>query len=276
MMPSGPLPDWSALRGARILRQFSSGPVVDSWLVELANELCVLRIDRPMARDLGLDRASELQVLNLVAETGMAPKVIAASPSLGYLLLEYVPGIGMAPSDIRQPVNLQAVAGLLARLHRLTISSSPVKAFADVSLIKSLQLTEAAKRYAKLAQQATAKEILPQIDSELGKLDAFSADLVVCHHDCHPGNILFATNKAPRLIDWEYAALGNAHFDLAVFISGAQLDPSDTDHFLTAYSLAGGSVDLVALGHWQKIQRCIGRLWECAVRRRLAEIQGKR
>ncbi len=268
MTHSRRLPDWSAARGARILQRFSSGPVVDSWLVELSNKRCVLRLDRPLARDLGLDRANELQVLNVVADTGIAPQVIAANPSLGYLLLEYVPGVSMQPRDLQRLEHLQAVAGLLAKLHRLSMSNRLRKACADLSHIKSVGLMEAAKRYAQLAQHAATEGILREIAGELGKLEAGRADAVVCHHDCHPGNFLLSKNRAPRLIDWEYAAFGNLHFDLAVFLHGAQLDSSGVDNFLNAYASAGGTVDRRILKHWRKIQGCLNRLWVLAVKQR--------
>ena len=44
------------LRGADILEQLAGGPASDSWLLTAGDERFVARIDKPLAKLLGLDR----------------------------------------------------------------------------------------------------------------------------------------------------------------------------------------------------------------------------
>jgi thiamine kinase-like enzyme len=55
---------------------------------------------------------------------------------------------------------------------------------------------------------------------------------VPCHQDLHLGNILGV--ESPRLIDWEYAAMGDGMFDVAVFCQYHALNGQQQDRLLEA------------------------------------------
>ena len=66
------------------------------------------------------------------------------------------------------------------------------------------------------------------------QLDEDADHQVLCHHDVSLGNILFDTDRV-RLIDWEYARVGHALFDLASIVHSLELDMLASQTLLDAY-----------------------------------------
>ena len=73
-----------------------------------------------------------------------------------------------------------------------------------------------------------------KIDALIATLEAQSVKPCLCHNDLVPGNLL-ATLDGLKLVDWEYAAMGDPFYDLAVFGYYRQLDAAATQQLLTAY-----------------------------------------
>ncbi|VEU70075.1 phosphotransferase [Mycoplasmopsis glycophila] len=55
------------------------------------------------------------------------------------------------------------------------------------------------------------------------------------HNDLYAANILVDKNNKVYFIDWEYASMGDKHFDLAYFICGSFLTKEQEEVFLNAY-----------------------------------------
>ncbi|QNM93334.1 phosphotransferase [Mycoplasma sp. Pen4] len=55
------------------------------------------------------------------------------------------------------------------------------------------------------------------------------------HNDLYKDNILLDKNGKVFFIDWEYASMGDKHFDLAYFICGSFLTPKQEKIFLDRY-----------------------------------------
>lgn len=59
---------------------------------------------------------------------------------------------------------------------------------------------------------------------------------ILCHNDVVQGNILFSSDRE-YLIDWEYAAMNDKHFDIASFFSENEItDPALRRQFYKGYS----------------------------------------
>src|SRR6185437_8459710 len=57
---------------------------------------------------------------------------------------------------------------------------------------------------------------------------------VLCHDDLLPANFI-DTPEGIRIVDWEYAGMGNRWFDLGNFAVNNELGPAEEEAFLTAY-----------------------------------------
>ncbi|MCY0672179.1 phosphotransferase, partial [Klebsiella pneumoniae] len=58
--------------------------------------------------------------------------------------------------------------------------------------------------------------------------------LSACHNDLLPANLL-DDGRDIRIIDWEYASMGDPYFDLAALCANARLDEDAANGMLTAY-----------------------------------------
>jgi len=100
--------------------------------------------------------------------------------------------------------------------------------------------------------------------------DGMGAGLRLCHNDPTPGNFIAGPAGRLHLIDWEYAGLGPAAFDLAGLAVGAALDESGDEILLAAYrgrqslpaELAG---HLAAHRAWKAFCQALGALWAGAL-----------
>ena len=193
------------LGDAKLGESLGRGPVSDSWRVAADDRSLVLRLDRPLARKLGLDRTSERTAQALAAAHGLAPAIRIADPEAGVLVTDY-----LDPHD--GPWGWEAHGRLLARVHAL-----------DVPGLPRFDLPAIAARYARLDGSATARALQTAVTDRARALYADTA-WTLCHHDPHGEN-----QVGGRFIDWEYAALGDPLFDLAALVRHERLAEADQE-----------------------------------------------
>ena len=189
-----PSPPW------RVLAPLSPEQPARTFLVELRGRRCVLRL--PHAAGLALGTFAALR--DWLAGGGLPVQgMVRAGP--GYLLLEHVPGEPGGPwvgAEVPPP-RIAGAFDLLARLHGL---AAPPPALAAGLPRDTWRPYLAAGREpwgalrARLAQAAATLEGAPR---------------VVCHGDFHPANLLYRGAVPAALLDYEYAQLSLAEYDLA-------------------------------------------------------------
>lgn len=217
------LPRLPGMGGARVVERLMDGPTNASYLVERGDERFVLRLDKPQAARLGLDRDNERVVCAAIARAGLTPRYLHFDTSAGVCLRPYIAGRSLCRHDLQDRTTLERLADVLRRLHRLP----PVGARFDAA--------GAIRRYSdQLATpQATAlAERAAGLLSEIGRQTVNSA---LCHNDLVAENMLETGQGAVLLIDWEYAAVGDPFFDLAVVVRHHELGDDLAQHLLNAY-----------------------------------------
>ncbi|MBO1519793.1 phosphotransferase [Oceanisphaera pacifica] len=170
---------------------------------------------------LGINRAQELQAHQAAAKVGLAPNIHFALPEQGILLLDW-----LAEPDWQQvPRDMSRLAQQVAHLHQLN---------ADVPL---LDIADQAAHYLRQLQPLpkALADFVPYF-SQAGVNLPFQP--VLCHHDINAANVM---GSRPWLIDWEYAAYGDAAFELAVISDSFGLDLCQQQMLLTAYNRATDS-----------------------------------
>jgi len=208
------------LAGATMLQALGSGGASDSWLVEAGGRKLVVRVDTPLAQTLGLDRRRELKVLETVSREGIGPDVVWADAAAGVLVTAFVPGPVWEEKDVQKPAFLRQLAGTLKRLHRLPFAG-PL-----------FDPARAAQAYAASVGTRSAAELAARISTLARQLLTPADPCSLCHNDLVYTNIL---GFGPvRLIDWEYAAVGDPLFDLAVVVRHHQLKTELATGFLQA------------------------------------------
>ena len=56
-----------------------------------------------------------------------------------------------------------------------------------------------------------------------------------CHNDLLTANFILDDGDVLRIIDWEYAGMGDRYFDLGNFAVNNELDDEDEERLLDAY-----------------------------------------
>jgi len=251
------LPDWPPLAAARIVREVSTSPLTQSWLVESASGLQVLRVDQPAAVGLTPARSGELSVLQAIDGSAIGPAAGAVDVDRGLSLVEYLSGRPLTPSELSDAQRVAQIAELLVRLHSLEVQG--------LRQLPVLDLAAAARRYAGVAADAASLRDVALVEQLAPRLVAEAGPLVLAHNDVHPGNLVVCDDNTLRLIDWEYAALGPRAFELASFIEQTGLSAAMQQVLLDTYAKGAHRGWLDSLPSWCELYRCIDRLWRRAI-----------
>ncbi|MDP5291336.1 phosphotransferase [Oceanimonas sp. CHS3-5] len=187
-----------------------------------------LRLGCEAPASLGIDRHLELMAHGLAAEAGLAPAIRYADAGSGLLVLDW-----LNEPDWRQaPGTLAALMPKVAQLHGLKVPDLPL-----------LSLTQRVQHY--LDQLHSLPAWLAPLLAAFER-PALNPTFVpaLCHCDLTAGNVL---GPRPWLLDWEYAALADPAFELAVIADDRGLNDAGCNELLAHYRAAGGEMSAARL-----------------------------
>ena len=96
-------------------------------------------------------------------------------------------------------------------------------------------------------------------------IDSSSHTAVLCHNDLLRANRIVNQGML-RAIDWEYCAMGNRWFDLAVVCVGDSLSKAQIEELLSSYlSMEPNPDEQRALEQHIIVYRYLELLWFCAL-----------
>ncbi len=194
------------------------------WRFDTARSPYWLRLGCENPALLGIDRALELRAHTAAAEAGIAPAIRYARPEQGLLILDWLDEPDWRGREPDLPLLMRQVA----RLHKIPIELPPLDLATQAALYLR-QLTPLAPELAVFVPCFSSPVLNP----------AFTP--VFCHHDLNAANLL---GERPWLLDWEYAARGDAAFELAVIADSFELNLEQERALLAAYGAAGGTLDV--------------------------------
>ena len=233
--------------GAKVARQLSDGPTNASYEISAGDTRYLLRIDKPAASRLGLDRAAEEQLYAIIAAAGLGPQPTWFDADAGIFLRPFLPGRSWVRQDLEQAENLQRLAQLLRKLHDLSV---PENRFDPLA---------AARRYADRIGSSEAEALFSRAEQAYNSLPAVIP--VLCHNDLVYQNVL--ESETLTLIDWEYAGAGDACFDLAVVVEHHGLPEHLEQNFLDAYlGRPATSSEQAHLAHQKTFYATLLQLWQ--------------
>jgi thiamine kinase-like enzyme len=190
---------------------------------------------------LGSDRSGERESNGLAAAAGVAPAVLAYLEDPVVLVTAFVEGPTMESTDLREPAVLAEVGAALRTIHGCGAIKARFDAFRlveDYAAATRSRGGEVPAAYERAHAAAARIEASPALAG---------AAPVLCHDDLLPANFI-ATPEGIRIVDWEYAGMGNRWFDLGNFAVNNELGPAEEEDFLTAYSgVRPSAADLAAL-----------------------------
>jgi len=191
----------------------------DRWVIRLAGNDTHL---------LGISREVEHAATVAAAGVGVGPEVTAFIRPEGYLVTRFIVGSPVSNESVRLPQTLRRVADSLRRIHE-----GP----AIPGLFVPLRICDA---YRALAlERGVPIPVAYDLATAIGRRieGAFLADpleLRPCHNDLLNANFIDDGARI-RIIDWEYAGMGDPFFDLGNFSINHELTEAQDRIFLAAY-----------------------------------------
>jgi thiamine kinase len=225
----------------RSIEPIKHGLTNRSWLVTTERDRLVVRISNQSTADLQIDRKSEAAVLQLVARAGIGPEVLRADLGHGVLVTRYL-GATWTELDAQLPENIDRIAVLLRRLHALDAPAS----------VRVVDLASTVHGYLRtLAERGVRSGLTSQPLRECADETALQlregSTPCLCHNDVHHLNVV-KDGAGLRLIDWEYAGVGEPLFDLASLCVYHRYRRSQRERLLAAYAAPSEAIS------WQRLE----------------------
>jgi thiamine kinase-like enzyme len=223
------------------LTPLSGGITNRNFLVEVAGtrDRFVIRLAGNDTYLLGISREVEHAATVAAAGVGVGPEVVAFIRPEGYLVTRFIEGSPVAEAAVHDPATLARVADSLRRIH----GGPPIPGlFIPLRIVEAYRALAEARGVRIPAEYELAASIGRRI--ELACLTD-PTPLRPCHNDLLNANFIDDGTRI-RIVDWEYAGMGDPAFDLGNFSINHDLTPDEDAVLLRAY-LGTGSVPAARL-----------------------------
>lgn len=198
-----------------------------NFKIDCGDESYVLRVAGANTELLGIDRACEAACARAAAERGIGPEVVAVSADPPVLVTRFVAGRVLTADETRQPDVLARLVRSLRSYHDGPPGAGRFSPFVAV------------RNYFELSCDRGVA-FPDRIDIALERLGGIESELTTddppcpCHNDLLPSNFL-DDGTAMRIIDWEYAGMGDRFFDLGNLAVNNQFDAEHEHRLLELY-----------------------------------------
>jgi len=188
----------------------------------------VIRVPGKDTSLLGIDREAEYTANAAAAEIGVAAPVAAMLTDPPAIVTGFIEGRAMDAAELRESKPLGDVADALRVMH-----AAP----AIPSRFDSFRIVEEYERVARdlsvevPAEYSEAHECADRVEASLSGAEH---DPVPCHNDLLAANFIWDGERV-RIVDWEYAGMGDRYFDLANFAVNNELPAGARHEMLEHY-----------------------------------------
>ncbi len=220
------VPQW---KNATDLKAFplTGGTTNENFRIEVGGDVFVLRIPGADTELLGINRATECAVSQMAGEIGIGPEVFFVIEPEGYLITAFIEGIQRSPEELGTRENIDRVAKTIQRVHALPAIPENFSPFRVVE-----NSAEIAHRY-KVDFPDNFDWLVQQMNDAENALKKSPFTPKLCHNDLLNANLL--DDGEIRILDWEYAGMGDPFFDLANFSVHHQFNDQQDRWLLESY-----------------------------------------
>jgi thiamine kinase-like enzyme len=212
-------------RRARVER-LGGGITNHNFKVSLDDGTYVLRVAGRDTAVLGIDRHVEYEASLAAAAVGVGPEVVAFVEPEETLVTRFIEGEIVAVERMREPATLERLARALRAVH----GGPPLRGRFDAFRIVEDYRATAFDRGASVPPAyAWARQVARRIERARGAVPERP-----CHNDLLNANFIDDGTRI-RIVDWEYAGMGDVFFDLANFSVNHGLDADERRLLLEAY-----------------------------------------
>lgn len=206
----------------------AGGGTNHNFRLQVGEAVYFLRVGGDSRGALGLDGDREMNCTQQAAQIGLAPEVVLYWPEAHLMVSRWVECTS-SNVDLEEKAILDKAMAQVRLLHESTLVFPTFCSGYDViekylATVKELEAT---------LPEALTQTLLPavnQIHEVLGDPDSVAP----CHLDLHRGNFMVEGEKL-WIVDWEYAAMGDPLFDLAVLSSTEGYSDNQMKRLLKAY-----------------------------------------
>jgi thiamine kinase-like enzyme len=212
------------------LTPLTGGITNRNFLITIAGaaDRYVIRLAGNDTHLLGISREVEHAATVAAAGVGVGPEVVAFIRPEGYLVTRFIEGAPVSMEQVHDPATLRRVADSIRRVH-----GGP----AIPGLFVPLRVAEAYLALARsrgIAEPGHWNEALAAGHRIERALLGAPLVLLPCHNDLLNANFIDDGERI-RIVDWEYAGMGDPFFDLGNFSINHELTPDEDVALLSAY-----------------------------------------
>jgi thiamine kinase-like enzyme len=197
-----------------------------NFKVDLADGSYVLRIAGRDTSLLGIDRSVEHEASLAAAAVGVGPEVVAFVQPGGYLVTRFIEGPIVPVDRMREADSIKRVAQALRAVHR---GPSLAGRFISFRVVEDYRTTVFSRGAEVPSSFAWARQIALRVERARGPFPERP-----CHNDLLNANFIDDGERI-RIVDWEYAGMGDVFFDLANFSINHGFGREERQGLLTAY-----------------------------------------
>jgi thiamine kinase-like enzyme len=218
------VPGWAG--HVRTVEPLGGGITNRNFRVAVGDGTFVVRLPAKTGALLGIDRHVEHEASRLAAAAGIGPEVIAFIEPEGALVTRFISGQPVTDAAVHDPAMLQRIAHSLRRIHQ---SGAVLASFSPFRVVEAYALTASRHGGRLPTAHARAQPIAAAIEQAMRREPA-----VLCHNDLLNANFI-DDGATIRIVDWEYAGMGDRFFDFGNFAVNHQLSEDDERRLLAAY-----------------------------------------
>lgn len=221
------IPQLNTVQSLKI-QELSGGITNRNYRIDADGECYVLRLGGNETRFLGIDRKNEYDCSALAWKVGIAPEPVAFLEPEGYILARFISGKGMPAADIAIEENIQRVVDSMKAYHALEFfpgSFSPFRVaeeYTNTARSFHVQLPEKIDWYLQKSREIEKAMYRTPLQAR------------PCHNDLLNGNFIDDGTRI-RILDWEYAGMGDLFFDLGNFAVQHDFNDEQDEMLLRAY-----------------------------------------
>jgi thiamine kinase-like enzyme len=179
---------------------------------------------------LGIDRKAECSANKQAADLGIAPPVAAFIEDPSCLVTLFIDGRELTADELREPGRIAEVAAALRAFHDSGLELSTE--FDSFQVVEDYASTATSRGVTLPAELEEARDRARSIRDAVAGHDEHAP--VPCHDDLLPANFLYDGERV-RIVDWEYAGMGDRYFDLGNFAVNNELDEQGEELLLSEY-----------------------------------------
>lgn len=222
------IPQFASAKSLEV-SELTGGITNKNYKITADGESFVLRMGGNETKHLGIDRKVEYECSLLASQIGIAPEPTFFLEPEGYIVARFISGKGIPAEEIGSEENIKRVLKSMKAYHALEKFPGYFSPF------------RVAEEYAKTARSFHV-QLPPKMDWYLEKSSEIEKAMYAreplqlrpCHNDLLNGNFIDDGTRI-RILDWEYAGMGDIFFDLGNFAIQHEFNSEQDEILLRAY-----------------------------------------